>query len=100
MILAKGLVDVDFNFSSDMRMIEQAPSLILEALATVTVPFLSNEGFNFDTAYYLYLLTYSSAETIDSLAFVFILTGTIYDEHIPFLEASICLEKVILQYSS
>ena len=57
MILANGLVLDDINFDLDIKIIEQAPSLILEAFATVTVPFLSNDGFNFDTAYYLYRLT-------------------------------------------
>jgi hypothetical protein len=36
---------------SDISIIQQAPSFILEALADVIVPCLSKEGFNLEIAY-------------------------------------------------
>lgn len=46
MILAKGFIPLSFATFSAIKMKAQAPSLILEALAAVIVPFLAKAGFN------------------------------------------------------
>lgn len=55
MIFAIGLMPFYYSLALDMRMIEHAPSLILEAFAPVIVPFLSKEGLSFETTSSLYL---------------------------------------------
>lgn len=97
-ILAKGVVLCAFSYLSDMRMIEHAPSLILLAFAPVTVPSFLNEGLNLETTSSLYLLTSSSLLMVFSPPLFLILIGVISDAIVPFLLASMCLAKVILQY--
>ena len=46
-IFASGLIFNSFTLSSDIKIRQQAPSLIFEAFAEVIVPFLSKAGFNF-----------------------------------------------------
>lgn len=59
-ILTNGLRLFFSIFYLDIKMRQQAPSLILDALADVMVPFLSNAGLSLLIDYYLYLRIYWS----------------------------------------
>lgn len=71
-ILTKGFNLLYLIFVYDIKIIQHAPSLILDAFAEVIVPFLSKAGFNWVIMLYLYLWTSWSFSIIYFESFEFI----------------------------
>jgi len=85
-ILARGVAPVSFNFYSLIKIIEQAPSLILEELAAVMVPVLLKAGLNLTIFSFINLL--GSSSSVNSPSFSEMVTGVYSQLNFPVLMES------------